>query len=565
MKDSDQPTTAKSLSRCLGGRFVLTDHVRTGGGAVVVRARDQRLPRLVAIKLLRSTSADARRRFIQEGDLLANIDHPGIVKVLDRGADGDDLYMALELIDGPDLSEHACSGPMPWRDVIEVGIQVASALEAVHCKGLVHRDVKPANIMLADPGPPLRVKLVDFGIARITENYRAPSGSTPRRATSTGTALGTPGYQPLEAGLVPANPLFDVFGLGATLFELLTGHLPGPFQSPLDVFPDCDAPADLGLVLAAAMALEPQDRTQTAAELGRALAAVRTAHPDRSEPAERIEGRYELIGLVGTGANGESFLATHRGAGHDVVLKFLKSKASADDHLRFAREARLLRTFNHPGLPRFYDFSPRAEAPYIVMAHAPGRPALQLVPAPTSDWTPHPVPDTSPEQKTPSFAPAGPRVQRPANASAWRPRPWQAAVSMGAVTVGAVCGLLMAGQRTEREPVPRVSARLDTVIAPQTAPTEPKLQASLPTSPAPPLLPVYAALDAATAALRGCSALAGGLLIVEFESLQGANRFGSVVVSGSSTPALDRCVSLATADIRFQPQGSHNFTKEYTP
>jgi serine/threonine protein kinase len=97
-----------------------------------------------------------------------------------------------------------------------------------------------------------------------------------------GKALGTPGYLPLEAGLVAPNPSFDVFGLGATLYQLLTGKLPEePLLSLREAHPGCDAPEDLGLVLAAALALEPEDRTQTAAELGRALAAVRAAHPDR--------------------------------------------------------------------------------------------------------------------------------------------------------------------------------------------------------------------------------------------------------------------------------------------
>ena len=99
------------------------------------------------------------------------------------------------------------------------------------------------------------------------------------------------------------------------------------------------------------------------------------AHPERG--AKRIDGRYELIGLVGTGAKADAYLAVHRGAGHDVVLKFLRSR-EPDDILRFTREAKLLRTFDHPALPRFYDHAPEANPPYIAMAHAPGRPAARL-------------------------------------------------------------------------------------------------------------------------------------------------------------------------------------------
>jgi serine/threonine protein kinase len=190
--------------------------------------------------------------------------------------------------------------------------------------------VKPANIMFADADD-RAVKLIDFGIVRVSEVYRLPTGAVRPRPTGMGKALGTPGYLPLEAGLVEPNPSFDVFGLGATLYQLLTGKLPEePLQSLREAHPGCDAPDDLELVLAAALALEPEDRTQTAAELGRALEAVLAAHPERGTPSTRIDGRYELIGLAGTGAKADAYLAVHRGAGHDVVLKFLRSKDPDD-------------------------------------------------------------------------------------------------------------------------------------------------------------------------------------------------------------------------------------------
>jgi len=371
MEDKDRPTAnlepwnpQHGGERCLGGRFVLLDRLGAGGGAVVLRARDRQFSRPVAVKLLRSRDADLQRRFVQESEVLRSMDHPAIVRVLAHDRDGEDLYTVLELLAGPDLCELlARSGPLPWRQAVELGIQIAEALEAVHRQGLVHRDVKPANIMLAAAGEPMRVKLIDFGIVRITANYRVPTGAAARRPTDMGKALGTPGYLPLEAGLVAPNPSFDVFGLGATLYELLTGKLPDePLQTLREAHPGCDA---------------PEDRTRTAAELGRALAAVRAAHPERGAPSSRIDGRYELIGLAGTGAKADAYLAVHRGTGHDVVLKFLRSP-DPDDVLRFAREAKLLETFDHPALPRFYDYAPEATPQYIAMAHAPGRPASRL-------------------------------------------------------------------------------------------------------------------------------------------------------------------------------------------
>lgn len=365
--------------RSLGGRFFLLDRIGAGGGAVVVRARDRQFAKDVAIKLLRSRDPDLQQRFARESEVLRELDHPAIVRVLAHDRDGDDLYTALELIEGPDLGEHLLRvGPLPWRQVVEIGARIAGALEAVHREGLVHRDVKPANIMLADGGEPLRVKLIDFGIVRCTENYRRGAQAAQRRPTDVGKALGTPGYLPLEAGLVPADARFDVFSLGVTLYELLTGTLPEVPPRPLRAACSTyDGPDDLDLVLAAALALEPEDRTQSAAELGRALVAVRAAHPEGGAPPLRIDERYELIGLAGTGAKGEAYLAVHRGTGHDVILKFLRSEAP-DDVLRFAREAQILRTFDHPALPRFYDYALAAKPPYIAMAHAPGEPAVRL-------------------------------------------------------------------------------------------------------------------------------------------------------------------------------------------
>ena len=360
----------------LGGRFVLLDRLGAGGGAVVVRARDEQLRSVVAVKLLRSQDMDLQRRFAREAELLANVRHPSLVQVLAHGRDGDNSYIALELVDGPNLSEQiATAGPMPWRQAIEIGAQLADALDCLHRKGLIHRDVKPANIMLGADG----VKLIDLGYARITEAYRDPEGFTPkpRRPTGLGLAIGTPGYLPLEAGLVPADERFDVFGLAVTLYELLTGELPGiePIRPLNEVYPGCDAPPDLGLVLAAALALEPTDRTQSAAELGRALEAVRSAHPE-SRSSSLLDGRYERLSVLGTGAKGDVYLANHRGSGHDVALKFLRS-THPDDRRRFEREAKLLALLDAPALPRFYDFAAHLERPYIAMARATGLPAAR--------------------------------------------------------------------------------------------------------------------------------------------------------------------------------------------
>jgi serine/threonine protein kinase len=768
MSDSDRGDGPK---KCLGGRFDLLDRVGVGGGAVVVRARDRQLHRLVAVKLLRSRDADLRCRFAQESVVLAGMDHPAIVRVLAHDSEGEEPYTVLELIEGPDLCEHlARVGPLPWRQVLQIGIQIADALDAAHRQGLVHRDVKPANIMFADADDRVQVKLIDFGIVRIAENYRVPTGAVRPRPTEMGMALGTPGYLPLEAGLVDPNPSFDVFGLGATLYELLTGELPEEPLRPLREA-GCDAPEDLERVLFAALALEPEDRTRTAAELGRALEAVRVAHPERGTPSTRIDGRYELIGVAGTGGKADAYLAVHRGAGHDVVLKFLRS-SDPDEALRFTREAMLLQTFDHPALPRFYDYAPQANPPYIAMAHAPGRPALRLcspprlraaevaavgvklaevvavvhargvlhrdinannvlidergavtlldfgcahldeqfynVPAgerryltppearevipdggigtlawsapevhagsgwtdksdvysighllyrlltgkvpvkgadpPTSpqilasacpddlaaavvktlqvdprhrptaaqlaqtlldvleseeealarvlaaapttgrpalrlvpvgphvpaEWTEHPIPDATSEPE-PNALPGPPPPSAGAVMTGPRTRALRIAAGLAALGVAGWCtyaatrpvssDLTDDPTATLRDPALLASSEAGRPTPP-TPTQQPAVLAS--TAPEPPLPTMLDALDGVGAALRNCSTLAGGLLMVEFTALEKRDTFDRVAVSGTTNPDLDRCVREATVDLHFQPRHAETFTKEYS-
>ncbi len=315
---------------------------------------------------------------------MANLHHVNVVRAIARGRTPEGQpYVVLELVEGQSLRARLdAGGPLPWREVIEIGVQAAAALTALHSRGVIHRDVKPGNLMRTiDDGGGLVVKLIDFGVARLNSGWDELPGATPetpRRRTDAGMAIGTPAYMPMEAGLVPPDERFDVYSLGVTLYELCTGVLPGidPVRPLGEVYPACDAPADLAVVLAAALALEPGDRTQTAAELGRALAAVRAAHPEQ-RPSSLFDGRYERLAVMGTGARGEVFHAVHRGSGHEVALKLLRS-AHPDDAHRFRREAQLLAVLDHPCIPRLYDYVQVAETPYIAMARAPGVPAAKF-------------------------------------------------------------------------------------------------------------------------------------------------------------------------------------------
>ncbi len=364
-----------------GGRFVLLELIGEGGNGTVWRARDRELRSSVAVKLLRSTEPDRQRRFSREAEVLANIGHPGVARSLARGFTHEGQpFMALELCRGQSLAARLSSGPLPWRDAVQIGIQVAAALDALHARGVIHRDVKPGNLMLWNDDGGLVVKLIDLGVAHVGAEWDRMSDASatpapPRHQTELGIAIGTPGYMPLEAGLGPPHPCFDVFSLAATIFHACTGRLPeGEPELFAAWMPGCEAAEDLGRVLAAAMALEPEDRTQTAREFGRALAAIQASHPERT-PSPLFDGRYERVAVLGTGARADVYAATHRGSSHDLALKVLRS-TDPDDGLRFRREVMLLAAFDHPGVPRYFDYAPAADPPYIAMARARGVPAV---------------------------------------------------------------------------------------------------------------------------------------------------------------------------------------------
>nr|WP_227467633.1 serine/threonine-protein kinase [Nocardioides lijunqiniae] len=202
------------------------ERLGTGGMADVFRATDRVLHREVAVKVMRETadSETDRLRFTSEARMLAGLSHPNLVMVLDAGTTTDQPYLVMELVEGDTLSQRATA--MVPDELAEVGAQVADALAYAHAKGVVHRDVKPANVLLGDDG---RVKLADFGIARLL-------GDTVRH-TRTGQAMGTAAYlAPEQVRGDDLTPAADVYALGLVLLEVLTGGraFPGsPTESAL--------------------------------------------------------------------------------------------------------------------------------------------------------------------------------------------------------------------------------------------------------------------------------------------------------------------------------------------
>jgi eukaryotic-like serine/threonine-protein kinase len=204
----------------IADRYELEELVGTGGMSTVFRAHDRQLERRVAIKILHQHYAEDPEyleRFRREARAVARLSHPNIVTVIDRGDDGGRQYIVFEHVEGENLKELVVrSGRLPVRRALELALDVADGLAFAHDHGLVHRDVKPQNVLLSREG---EVKVTDFGIAR--------SLHMDHGVTQTGTVLGTGEYlAPEQASGKPVSPATDVYSLGVVLWELLAGDVP---------------------------------------------------------------------------------------------------------------------------------------------------------------------------------------------------------------------------------------------------------------------------------------------------------------------------------------------------
>jgi len=257
----------------LGNRYTLTEPIASGGMGDVWKAGDSILGREVAVKVMRpnaSSDPTFADRFRDEARHTASLSHPNIATVYDYGEDGGDAYLVMELVEGQPLSQIISQGPMASERVRAILGQAALALAAAHVAGVVHRDVKPANILITPEG---RVKLTDFGIARATDG----AGHT-----RTGEVLGTPHYlAPEQAVGRSATGASDIYALGVVGHEMLTGRRPfdsgsavatalSQVNDPVPPLPD-SVPPDLRRIIESCMAKDPGARPTSAAQLAASL------------------------------------------------------------------------------------------------------------------------------------------------------------------------------------------------------------------------------------------------------------------------------------------------------
>jgi serine/threonine protein kinase/Tol biopolymer transport system component len=366
-------------------RYKVLERLGGGGAGVVYKARDTKLERFVALKFLssyRSGNEADKRRFLREARAASVLDHPNICTIyeIDETDEGR-LFIAMSFCEGETLKARIERGPLPVTQAAGLAAQIAAGLSAAHERGIVHRDVKPANVIVM-PGD--RVKIVDFGIAQLADESRL---------TRAGTAVGTASYMsPEQLRGDPIDARTDVWSLGVLLYEALTGRLPFPGEddqerirgilsgepAPLSgVRPG--VPPDLERVVARALARHPADRYQSMAEMREDLlsiphaASVSTSTagmdptlvaipaPPTGTRAQgdtgqsltgRVLGHYRILETIGGGGMGIVYKAEDLRLARVVALKFLPPELTRDPEakVRFLQEARAASALDHPNI-----------------------------------------------------------------------------------------------------------------------------------------------------------------------------------------------------------------------
>ncbi|HSS45544.1 MAG TPA: serine/threonine-protein kinase, partial [Thermoanaerobaculia bacterium] len=306
------------------GPYEVLSPLGVGGMGEVYRAKDRRLGRDVALKVLPTEvagDAGRRSRFEQEARAASALAHPNIVVVYDVGESDSSVWIAMELVEGRTVRDLLASGPLPARRVLEIGTQVAEGLAAAHAAGIVHRDLKPENLIFSKDG---YVKILDFGLAKLAEpgvaQAEGPTVSAGARGTEPGTVMGTVGYMsPEQAAGKTVDFRSDQFSFGSILYEMTTGERAFQRETGIETLaailreePKAIAelnpavPAPLRWTIERCLAKEPDERYASTKDLARDLKSVRdhlsetsaatlTAAHTRSRPGWLLPAAAALV------------------------------------------------------------------------------------------------------------------------------------------------------------------------------------------------------------------------------------------------------------------------------
>jgi len=306
-----QPVEGDFIGRVIAGRYTLRAHIGGGGMADVFQATDEQLGVDVAIKLLKPhmASDELRARMVQEARAGAQVRHDHLVRVFGTGTLDGTAYIAMELLDGPNLEQYVREyrdQRIPWREAIELLLPAIEALHAVHERGYVHRDIKPGNILVTrEPGHPPAAIVIDLGLVKPD---RALHCVTSLPTTEVGRLLCTPGYtSPEQAAGLPVDRRSDIYSMAVTLYRVLAGRLPfhDARGQPVEVVlakhiysaptmlaraaAGADIPPAIAGVIESALHKSPGDRPQTMLEFAEALRDAVASVPGRTSRHRRLQ------------------------------------------------------------------------------------------------------------------------------------------------------------------------------------------------------------------------------------------------------------------------------------
>jgi non-specific serine/threonine protein kinase len=298
------------------GHYRIVEKIGAGGMGEVYRARDERLDRDVAIKVLPeevAADSDRLRRFEREAKAVATLSHTNILEIFDFDQEGQVVFSVTELLEGETLREHLQreTGPLPWRRAVAIGAAVADGLGSAHAKGVVHRDIKPSNIFLCSDG---RVKILDFGLAATHEvvDSEAETGSLEVPLTVEGKVLGTVGYMaPEQVWGEQADHRSDIFALGCVLYEMLTGERAFKRDTAAETMvailrekqrsfseSGVSVPPQVAELVRHCLEKQPNDRFQSASEIGLALDSASQVSASRVETRGTLRPRSWAMPLL---------------------------------------------------------------------------------------------------------------------------------------------------------------------------------------------------------------------------------------------------------------------------
>ncbi len=376
----------------LTGRYEILERLGQGGMGTVYRVQDHELDRVIALKTIRpdlASNAVALRRLKQETLLARQIAHRNVIRVFDLGVAQGLRFITMEYVEGRDLkSVIELRKKLPPDEAIEILSQICEGLEAAHSEGVVHRDLKPQNVLLSAGN---RVRIVDFGLARSFED----SG-----ITHTGMILGTPTYMSPEQALgKQGDARSDIFSLGVISFELLTGQLPFPSQTlsesligrtrgkarPIETI-DPALPAWLCRIVMRCLEREPSDRYGSAQDVSNDLAARDVCvypplSPGTLAPGTMVGSRYRIEAEAGEGGMGKVYRAVdldlHRTVALKVVRPELASSQATLDQLK--HEISIASQISHKNVLRVHDLGEASGLRYVSMAWAEGEDLGSLI------------------------------------------------------------------------------------------------------------------------------------------------------------------------------------------